>query len=121
MTDRHAEETERELGPNEQEQLVHEIEQTRVELGDTVDALSQKADVKARVSEKLQEQKGSWRERQDALKAKMNEARERASRATPDDAKRAVSRLARTAEQRPFPAIGVALGLGLLIGRTLGR
>jgi ElaB/YqjD/DUF883 family membrane-anchored ribosome-binding protein len=79
---------------NEQEQLQHEIEETRAELGDTVDALAQKADVKARVSEKVEERKA--------------------------EAKRAASRVARTAEERPFPAIAVALGLGLLIGRAIG-
>ena len=68
MTDRQSEETKRErptLGEagqtasavgdvsqqNEQEQLLDEIEETRAELGETVDALAQKTDVKARVSE----------------------------------------------------------------------
>jgi ElaB/YqjD/DUF883 family membrane-anchored ribosome-binding protein len=81
--------------PNEQEQLLDEIEETRAELGDTVDALAQKADVKARVSEKVEQRKA--------------------------EAKRAGSQVARTAEERPFPAIAVALGLGLLIGRAIGR
>lgn len=83
----------------DQEQLRHEIEETRAELGDTVDALAQKADVKARVSEKVEQSK-------EDLKASVNGARERASRAT---------------EEHPFPAIAVALGLGLLIGRAIGR
>ena len=70
MTDRPTEEKDRELmeargrartvsaggdlsQENEQEQLQQEIEETRAELGDTVDALAQKADVKARVSENV--------------------------------------------------------------------
>jgi hypothetical protein len=57
MTDRQAEETQSQQ--DEQEQLVHEIEETRAELGDTVDALTQKADVKARVSEKVEERKAA--------------------------------------------------------------
>jgi ElaB/YqjD/DUF883 family membrane-anchored ribosome-binding protein len=106
---------------NEQERLAEEIDETRAELGDTVDALARKADVKARLSEKLEQRKAAWRARQEDAKAKVNGARERVSSATPDEAKHAGSQVARTAEQRPWLAIAVALGLGLLIGRTLGR
>jgi ElaB/YqjD/DUF883 family membrane-anchored ribosome-binding protein len=106
---------------NEQEQLVHEIEETRAELGDTVDALAQKADVKARVSEKLEQRKAAWRDRQEEVKAKVNGAREQVSGATPDEAKRAASQVARAAERRPWPAIAIAIVVGLLIGRMLGR
>jgi ElaB/YqjD/DUF883 family membrane-anchored ribosome-binding protein len=125
MTDRQTEETASPAGDvseeNEQEQLVHEIEGTREELGDTVDALARKADVKARISERLEQRKAAWRGRQEELKARANQTRERVSRATPDEAKHAASEVAHTAEKRPWPAIAVALGLGLLIGRTLGR
>jgi ElaB/YqjD/DUF883 family membrane-anchored ribosome-binding protein len=105
----------------DQEQLQHEIEETRAELGDTVDALAQKADVKARVSEKVEQRKAALRERQEDIKARVSGARERVSRTTPEEAKHAASQFARTAEERPLPAIAVALGLGLLIGRAIGR
>ena len=115
MTDRPTEEQERELTPEregaqtasadatggdlapetDREQLQHEIEETRAELGDTVDALAQKADVKARVSKEV--------ERRTA------------------EAKRAASQVAHTAEERPLPAIAIALGVGLLLGRAIGR
>jgi ElaB/YqjD/DUF883 family membrane-anchored ribosome-binding protein len=94
-------------GAPEQERLVRQIEETRAELGDTLDALAQRADVKARLSGELEQRKAAWRER--------------LSSATPEDAKRAGSQLARTAEERPWPAIAVALALGLLFGRMLGR
>jgi ElaB/YqjD/DUF883 family membrane-anchored ribosome-binding protein len=103
------------------EQLVHEIEETRAELGDTVDALAQKADVKTRLSEELEQRKAAWRARQEDAKVKLNGARDRVSSATPEDAKRAGSQVARSAEERPWPAIAVALTLGLLVGRMLGR
>lgn len=106
---------------NEQEALAHEIEETRAELGDTVDALAQKADVKARLSEKVEQRKAAWRARREDAKAKANGARERISSATPDEAKRAGSQVARSAEQRPWLAITVALACGLLLGRMLGR
>lgn len=106
---------------NEQEQLVHEIEETRADLGDTVDALTQKADVKARVSQKVNERKAAWRGRQEDAKARMSGARERVSGATPEEAKQAASQVARTAQERPLPAVAVALALGLLIGWIFGR
>ena len=138
MTDRQAGEMEQELTPagdlgrtasdaedvsheTEPEQLRQEIEETRAELGDTVDALAQKADVKARVSEKVEQGKAAWRNRQQDVKARVNGARESVSRATPDEAKRAAGQVTRSAEDRPLLAIAVALGLGLLIGRTIGR
>ena len=138
MTDRPTEEQERELTQErggartastggdlseekDQEQLQHEIEETRAELGDTVDALAQKADVKARVSEKVEQRKAALRERQEDIKGRVSGARERVSRTTPDEAKHAASQFARTAKERPLPAIAVALGLGLLIGRAIGR
>jgi len=114
MTDQPTQET-------DQEQLQHEIEDTRADLGDTVDALAQKADVKARVSEKVEQRKAALRARQEHIKASVNGARDRVSRTTPDEAKRAASQVAHTAEERPFPAIAVALGVGLLIGRAIGR
>ena len=107
--------------PTDPEELRREIEQTRDELGDTVDALSQKADVKAQVTEKLEARKAALRERQEELKTKVTGARERVAGATPDDAKRAASQVAHTAEERPFPAIAVAIGFGLLLGWLLGR
>jgi ElaB/YqjD/DUF883 family membrane-anchored ribosome-binding protein len=138
MTDRPTEEQERELTParggartasaggdlsqeKDREQLQHGIEEARAELGDTVDALAQKADVKARVSEKMEQRKAALRERQEDIKARVSGARERVSSTTPDEAKRAASQIAHTAERRPFPAIAVALGVGLLIGRAIGR
>jgi ElaB/YqjD/DUF883 family membrane-anchored ribosome-binding protein len=98
--------TDRPTETKDQEQLQHEIEETRAELGDTVDALAQKADVKARVSEKVEERRVALRARQEDVKASVDGARERASRAT---------------GERPFPAIAVALGLGLLIGWAIRR
>ena len=103
------------------EVLRRDIERTREELGETVEALSHKADVKAQVAEKVDERKADLRERGDALKAKVSGARERASSAAPDDVKRAVSQVAHTAEQRPFPAIAVAVAVGILVGWRIGR
>jgi ElaB/YqjD/DUF883 family membrane-anchored ribosome-binding protein len=107
--------------PTDVEQARREVEQTRAEMGDTVEALSQKADIKAQYRQRLEERKAVLRGRQDELKAKATQARERMAGATPDDAKRTASRVAHTAEERPFPAIGVAFGAGLLVGWLIAR
>jgi hypothetical protein len=54
--------------PSDPETLRHEIEQTRSELGATVEALSQKADVKSQVKGKVDEGKVQLRERQEAVR-----------------------------------------------------
>ncbi len=43
--------------PSERELLLEQIEETREELGATVDALAHKADIKAQVHEKVEERK----------------------------------------------------------------
>jgi ElaB/YqjD/DUF883 family membrane-anchored ribosome-binding protein len=103
------------------EELRRDIEQTRAELGDTVEALSRKADVKAQLSQKIDERKAALRGRGETLKSRATEVRGRVSGATPEDAKRTASRVAQNAEERPFPAIGVAFGAGLVLGWLLKR
>jgi ElaB/YqjD/DUF883 family membrane-anchored ribosome-binding protein len=103
------------------EELRGDIEQTSTELGDTVDALSEKADVKGQLAEKVAARKEALRGRQEELKAKAGDVRQRVSGATPEDAKRAASQVAHTAEERPLPAVGIALGVGLLLGWLIGR
>lgn len=95
----------------------NEIEQTREEMGDTVDALAYKADVKSRAKENVSD-------KVDTLKSKVTGTKERVSNATPDgdqvaaQAKRAVG----VAQENPLGlAIGaVAVGFvaGLLIPTT---
>jgi ElaB/YqjD/DUF883 family membrane-anchored ribosome-binding protein len=117
------------------EDLRRDIEHTRAELGDTVEALSHKANVRAQISKRVEERtaglrarKAELRQRQQDLKARVADARGRASettpehaKTTPEDAKRTASRFAHTAEQRPLSAIGVAFGAGLLLGWLIGR
>jgi len=50
--------------------LREQIEQTRAELGDTVQALSEKTDVKARTSERVQDTKQQVHDTVDASKAR---------------------------------------------------
>jgi gas vesicle protein len=92
-------------------EIRQEIEQTRSQMGDTVDALAYKTDVKSRVKE-------SFADKKDRLRSQMQGASSRISGATPDTgqvkdgAKQAVG----IAEENP---IGLALGgvaAGFLVG-----
>jgi ElaB/YqjD/DUF883 family membrane-anchored ribosome-binding protein len=103
------------------EGLRQEIDDTREEMGETVEALAQKTDIKARISGKIGERTAGLRDRRDSAKARATELRQRAAGATPDDAKRAMTQVARTAEQRPGPAIGMAVAAGFVLGLLVGR
>jgi len=88
-----------------------EIEQTRAEMGDTVDALAHKADVKSRVKE-------SFADKKERLRTQMQGTTSRIEDATPetgqvkDGARQAVG----IAEENP---IGLALG-GVAVGFIAG-
>jgi ribosome-binding protein aMBF1 (putative translation factor) len=60
--------------PDEREALLEEIEETREELGVTVEALAKKADVKAQVHEKVEEGKQQLQRKEVELKAKLRGA-----------------------------------------------
>ena len=55
--------------PGHPDELMAEIERTRAELGDTVDALAAKADVKARAQQRAAEVSGQLKGRVDEVKA----------------------------------------------------
>ena len=52
------------------EEIRADIEQTRAEVGDTVEALAAKTDVKAQAKAKVEEIKGNVRQRGEVLKAR---------------------------------------------------
>ncbi|MGH2840952.1 MAG: DUF3618 domain-containing protein [Solirubrobacteraceae bacterium] len=59
--------------PDERELLQEEIAQTREELGETVEALVNKADVKAHVHEKVEETKEELREKQQEVTSRVSQ------------------------------------------------
>jgi ElaB/YqjD/DUF883 family membrane-anchored ribosome-binding protein len=93
------------------EQIRAEIEATRQELGDTVEALAGKADVKARVRDKIDATKESAAE-------KLGKARE----SSPDSVSSVATQATTTAKQNPVPAaaLGAFVG-GFLLGRLTKR
>ena len=88
-----------------------EIDQTRAEMGDTVDALAHKTDVKSRVKE-------SFSDKKQRLRTQMTGATSRIGEATPDgeEVKEGARQVVGIAEENP---IGLALG-GLAAGFLAG-
>ena len=98
-------------GAPEPEQLQREIEQTREQLGDTVEALAQKTDVKAQAAQRLQDTRASVSEKRDQLVGKVKEA-------SPDSAASVASQASQTARTNPLPVAAVgAFAFGFLAGR----
>ena len=97
------------------EQLREEIEETRRELGDTVEALAAKADVKARVHEKVETTKESVAQKKDELLGK-------ARSTSPESVSAGASQATQRAKENPVPmaAIGAFVG-GFLLGRLTKR
>ena len=89
----------------------NEIEQTREEMGDTVEALSYKADVKTRA-------KDSISERVDSVKSSVGLAGSKVSDATPsgDDVKQGARRAKGIAEENPLGLAIGALAVGFVAG-----
>src|SRR3954454_3111889 len=79
-----------------------EIEETRSQMGETVEAIGYKTDVKARA-------KDSVTERTDAVKDKVNSVMGRASDSTPsgEDVKQGAKQAVSTAQENP---LGLAIG-----------
>jgi ElaB/YqjD/DUF883 family membrane-anchored ribosome-binding protein len=93
------------------EQIQQDIEATRQALGDTVEALAAKADVKARVHDRI-----------DATKESVAEKIGRAREASPDSVSSAASQATTTAKQNPVPVAAIgAFAAGFLLGRLTKR
>jgi Protein of unknown function (DUF3618) len=101
--------------PRDPEQLRAEIETTREELGDTVEALAEKTDVKAQTKRKAEETKASVAGKKDELLGQVRQT-------SPDAAVSAAGELSQKARQNPIPlAAGSAFIVGFLAGRISSR
>jgi hypothetical protein len=97
------------------EEIREDIEQTRDELGDTAAALAAKADVKARAKSKVEQIKGSARQKKEDLTSKAKET-------TPDSVGSGASQVASMARENPVPlALGGAFAAGVVVGWILSR
>jgi uncharacterized protein DUF3618 len=99
----------------EPDDIRRDIESTRDELGDTVAALAEKTDVKARAQKKVAEVKQT-------VNAKRTELAEKARSSSPDGASSAAATAKAKARENPMPiALAGAFAAGLIVGRILKR
>jgi uncharacterized protein DUF3618 len=101
--------------PRTPEQIQRDIEQTREEVGDTVEALAAKTDVKAQAKRKVEDTKQS-------VSAKKDEVLGKARNASPETATQAASQMGEKAKQNPIPVAAFgAFAAGFLAGRVSRR
>lgn len=93
------------------EQIRRDIEETREQLGDTVEALAEKTDVKAQAKRQAEALKDTAKQKRDEVTAK-------AKAATPESANAGAQQVMGAAKQNPLPvAMAGAFVMGLLLGR----
>jgi ElaB/YqjD/DUF883 family membrane-anchored ribosome-binding protein len=101
--------------PEDPQQLRAEIERTRRELGDTVAALAEKTDVKARAKEKVSEVRHNVTEKKTELMGKARES-------SPDGASSTAVQVRAKAQENPVPTAALAAFVGgFLFGRITKR
>jgi len=104
------------------EQIERDIEVTRADMGDTVEALAEKTDVKAQARKQADEFKAQAQEKVSAAKTKVTETKEdllgKAQAASPETARTAAAQVQQKARENPLP---VAVGAAVLVGFVLGR
>lgn len=97
------------------EEIRAEIEHTREELGDTVEALAEKADVKGQAKDRIASIK-------DNAQHKKAEFASRAREATPESAGAGAQQVTSTIRRQPVPfTAAAAFAAGVLAGRLIGR
>ena len=102
-------------GERSPEQIQAEIDATREQLGETVAAVAEKADVKGQARDKVAAVKQT-------VQAKKEELLTRAKSSSPDSAATGAQQLTTKARENPLPfAIGAALLVGFVFGRRAGR
>jgi len=97
------------------EQIKEQIDATRQELGDTIEALTARTDVKAQAKRKLEETRTSVAGKKDELLGKTREA-------SPEAAISVATGASRKAKENPLPvAVTGAFALGFLSSRRPAR
>ena len=98
-----------------------EIEQTRAEMGETVDALGYKTDVKARAKDSIQDKKESVMGVASSAKERLVGAGQSVGDATPDpdQVKRQARRAKSVAQENPLGLAVGAVAVGFLAGTLI--
>jgi ElaB/YqjD/DUF883 family membrane-anchored ribosome-binding protein len=113
-------------GTRKPEQIEQEIEQTREELGDTVAAVTEKADVKKQAKAKVSGAKKRATAKKEAAKQKATATKEQiastAKEVTPESAESGMQQAQQVARENPVPVIvGLAAIGGFVLGWAVGR
>ena len=108
------------------EEIRSDIEATREQMGDTVEALAAKTDVKAHVTNSAEEAKQRAREKVAEAKTKVSAAKDdvlgKAREVSPETATSAATQASQKARENPLPvAIVGAAAVGFLVGRLSKR
>jgi ElaB/YqjD/DUF883 family membrane-anchored ribosome-binding protein len=97
------------------EEIRADIEQTRDEVGDTVEALAAKTDVKGQAQQRIADAKATVQRKRDELTGK-------AKNTTPQSAQQSGQQLVTKVRENPAPvAISGAALAGFVLGRLTGR
>jgi hypothetical protein len=101
--------------PRSPEEIRKDIEVTRGELGDTVEALAAKADVKAQAKERVADVKDRVPEKKEQFTRKTQDA-------SPESATAGANQVKEKAQSNPLPFVaGGTLVAGFLLGRLTAR
>ena len=108
------------------EEIRAEIEQTQQQLGDTVEALAAKTDVKAQASARIDAAKASAQEKVQGIQESVQHTREdfvaKVKQGTPESAGAGAQQVSAAVQEKPLPfAAGGAFAAGVLIGWLLAR
>lgn len=112
--------------PQTPEEIRAQIDQTREQLGETVEALAAKTDVKARAHDQIESVKETIAQDVAAVRMtvtqKAEELKSKARESTPESASAGAQQVTATIQRRPLPfSVAGAFMAGLLIGWWLGR
>jgi ElaB/YqjD/DUF883 family membrane-anchored ribosome-binding protein len=108
------------------EQIRAEIERTQQELGDTVEALAHKTDVKAQASARIDAAKESIQDTvqgaRESIAHTADEVVGKVKQATPESAGAGAHQVSSTAQDKPLPfAAAGGFAAGVLVGWLIGR
>jgi ElaB/YqjD/DUF883 family membrane-anchored ribosome-binding protein len=102
-------------GTQDPEQIQHEIEETREQLGETVEALAAKTNVKAQARQKVKDAKTSVSEKQEQLRRSVGDA-------TPEQATGIAIQASQKARENPIPVAAAGVfAAGFLAGWLIKR
>ena len=112
--------------PQSPEEIRAEIERTQQELGDTVEALAHKTDVKAQASARLDAAKESIQDTVHGVRESVAETKDefatKVRQATPESADAGAQQVSATVHEQPLPfATAGAFAAGVLVGWLIGR